>query len=191
MQIKPEKYTPKLKAYLTYSRNPEVESVLLKPKKTDRCIITMNGYTIKEYGISQVLRDEIIKRGGIIQKDQTLAFEGRNKVFNVPVVIRAFDDIIRVRITGDHAEELFETIKKIRNAMSSYQKEPKICVWEKFSELHKIKKEDYIDESKIIQEHKKLVSLVESLQSDVAILKEAPIKKAMKDDKKVMQGVLT
>lgn len=201
VQIKSEKYTPLLKAYLTYARTPEIAATLLKERHDVRYLVKISGVTVSEHRVTKPLWDAIKQKGGQVSQDKQRNYEGRNKIFGVPVTIRSFTEPnkktehIRVRVTAEHAMGLFEKIKIIKDGLEKWGVKPALCVWEKYTELqtvieHEVNIKDMVQNNIVEQDHKRLETLIESLQVDVAELKERPIKKAMLDDREVMKGIL-
>lgn len=195
-QIKSEQYTPSLKAYLTYDRTPEIGQALLTEKKRNRVVIVIDGHEFKEKNIIKSFSDSIIKTGGQVTKSYEYTHEGRKNVFGIPVTIRIFStpkksEQIRVRVTAENALDLFKNIEVIRNGLSKWGVVPTLCVWEKFTDITpQDTKENSTQKEIIDKDYKRLFSVIESLQQEVAELKERPIKRAMIEERAAMRDVI-
>lgn len=198
-QIKSERYTPLMKAYLTYQYNGALDGVLLDERMDTRYVVRIGTNEISEQRVTKSLWKEIEKKGGTVKRIKKPKFSGKKEVFGVETEIRPYHngssiEAIRIRFTGESIDELMSKKDKIVRGLEKYGLKYTLCYWER-TLVEGENSTDPIEQppvkdAEIIMRQKKLESRYEELRQDIAELKEKPIKKAMIEERRVMHGVL-
>lgn len=141
-QIKPEKYTPLLKGYLTYPPDSKISALLLEERFEKRFIVTFGKDTVDEHRVTKDLAKLIETIGGNVKPVKVLRTEGKKKLFDIPVEIRKIMkkdkiDGIRIRVTGESVLELVKKIETIKENFSQYGLKPKECLWDRTGSIEK------------------------------------------------------
>lgn len=207
-QIKSGRYTELPKGYLTYPIKGEkdtsgIQSVLLREKRKGKYTIDTDGIRLEETRVSKALGEALSKVGVHVRISKKVITTGRKslevtkgeKKVQLPVEIhkvmmgKELLDI-QIRATGTTEGDLIENLNAIKNCLSVWHITPKECVWSQGAWQESSQSKEPVKERELEKELERLKSIVESQASDLAELKEAPIKRAMRDDRNVMKGVL-
>lgn len=208
-QIKPGRYSDEPKGFLTYNIIGErdttgIQSVLLTERKNTVYRIESGDTKIHIHRVTKKLANALENVGVKTFKTMKIGTEGRRilTVFkegnpvNLPVEIRKSVEggkliEIEIRATGKTPEDLLKNIDAIKKALSVWHIKPRQCVWSQgqWKEIT-AKKEPIVNETEIEKEMRRLRDIVQSQAYDLAEIKEASIKKAIRSDREVMKGIL-
>lgn len=136
VKINPEKYTPQLKGYLTYTPKPEIEALLLDELYEKRYVVSFGDEVIEEHRVLKPLADLIKSNGGNVKTIKFRKTTGKKKLFDIPVEIRKLMKGsrlmgIRIRVTGDTVLELVKKLEVIKTNFAEYGVKPKECLWDR------------------------------------------------------------
>lgn len=142
MDIKPESYSDKKKAYLTYEPQAVAKSKLLKEESKKVFNIFLDGQIIHHLiGLNSKTRKALEDSGFIIEESYETYYAGvrfftKPDGTQIPVIVRQLKEKgvlkhIRVRITANSHEELMDKTYAIRDTMAAYGLKHKLCVWDK------------------------------------------------------------
>ena len=192
--INPERYTKMMKGYITYPNTPDICRVLLEEVTKGSKTVEINGKFIHQDKIDLRLIDAIKSIGGKVHKATNVITIGRKNVFGIDVEVRKLTnknklESIRIRITGNTVKELLKNMDTIKEGMAKWGVEPKECLWTRSGDIS-MEDTPIVKEDDVKKEISMLKAKIDAQQQDITELKEKPIKKAMKEDRHVFNGVI-
>lgn len=209
--IRSGSYNERPKGYLTYPINigdinsAGIMGVLLKEKSDVRYIVDFGDKTINEKRVTAPLAKELMKMGIRVTVKTVKTTKGinkisitiNNKVKVIPIEVHKIFNAsilqeIQIRVTADTEGELLINMYAIQDALDKWKIKPKECLWAQGGWTEASTK-PLVDHKIIAKEQLRLneiLNKVEDLQDKVDSLQKAPLRNAMKEDRKVRAGIL-
>lgn len=136
MAVKPEKYSPDYKGYLTYPAHEKINGVLLEENRRRIHTIKLNNQCVDTHALTPELKKLLLDNRGKVETKEYVTTQGKTKIFDIPVSIRKILkrsklDSIRIRVTGKTIQEVIKKLDDIKHNMVKWGIEPTECIWDR------------------------------------------------------------